>query len=195
MYGAELLRELKYHVLTAADAALWVDIWSGSLMFDDMAVPVFTRKRTLFPITTDAWIQPVSDEFGALSFKPATSEQAVGDPALWHGLDVFHQVICECEFINKKLAVADEFVRLHQKAQHAEAAQEAAYDAIGSVLSSEGSRPAELHQTAASEPVFRACAVVASALGIESRSPTTSGEDLTFEELVTAISLASSPAA
>jgi NHLM bacteriocin system ABC transporter ATP-binding protein len=160
-------------------------------MFDDMAVPVFTRKRTLFPVTTDAWIQPVSDEFGALSFKPATSEQAVGDPALWHGLDVFHQVICECEFINKKLAVADEFVRLHQKAQHAEAAQEAAYDAIGSVLSSEGTRPAELHQTAASEPVFRACAVVASALGIESRSPTTGGEDLTFEELVTAISLAS----
>jgi NHLM bacteriocin system ABC transporter ATP-binding protein len=174
-----------------ADTALWVDIWSGSVMFDDMAVPVFPRKRTLFPVTKDSWIQPVSDEFGALTIKPVTTEAAVADPALWHGLDVFHQVLCECEFINKKLAVADEFVRLQQKAQHAVAAEEAAYDAIGSVLSTEGARPREFMQTAASEPVLRACTLVGAALGMEVRNNPSAGEDLTFEELITAISGAS----
>jgi NHLM bacteriocin system ABC transporter ATP-binding protein len=178
------------HKATAADQTLWVDIWSGSVMYDDMAVPVFTHKRTLFPVTVDAWLQPVSDEFGPVAFTPAPTEKAIAEPSLWHGLDVFHQVLCECEFINKKLAVADEYVRLQQKASHAVAAQEAAYDAIGSVLSSEGGRPSDLHRTAATEPVLRACSMVGSALGFEVRAATTA-EELTFEETVLAISMAS----
>jgi NHLM bacteriocin system ABC transporter ATP-binding protein len=178
------------HKATAAEQTLWVDVWSGSVMFDDMAVPVFTHKRALFPVTVDSWLQPVSDEFGPVAFTPAPTEKAIAEPALWHGLDVFHQVLCECEFINKKLAVADEYVRLQQKASHAVAAQEAAYDAIGSVLSSEGGRPSDLHRTAASEPVLRACSLVGAALGFEVRGAT-SAEELTFEETVLAISLAS----
>lgn len=177
---------------TASQGVLWVDLWSGAVLFDDMATPVFPRKRTLFPMSPDTWIQPISDEFGSLFVKPIGTLEALGQPAMWHGLDVFHQVLCECEFVNKKLANVDEYVRLQQKAHHSEAAEAAAYDAIGSVLTSEGATPREFQQTASKEPVLRACALVGQALGIKVRAHPAAEEGLTYEELVTATASASS---
>ena len=42
--------------------------------------------------------------------------------------------LCQCEFINKRLALLDEFDRLDDKARQSDAAREAAMDAIGAVL-------------------------------------------------------------
>ena len=115
----------KNSTVTSADGVLWIDIASGSVLFDDMATPAFTRRTVPFPLTPHSWIQPMSDEFGALSVRPKRTAAVVADPAIWQGLDVFHAVICECEFIGKKLSAVDEYLRLQNKAQQSEAAREA----------------------------------------------------------------------
>ncbi|MEX2271270.1 MAG: NHLP bacteriocin export ABC transporter permease/ATPase subunit [Vicinamibacterales bacterium] len=176
---------------TSTSGILWIDIWSGSILFNDLATPVFQHKRTLFPVSPDTWIQPIGDEFGALLIRPVTTAAALRDSALWYGLEVFHQVLCECEFVGKKLATADEYVRLQQKSRHSEAAEAAAYDAIGSVMSTEGATPREFLQAAAREPVLQACAAVGQVLGIDVRAHPAADEGLTFEEQVAAVANAS----
>lgn len=176
---------------TSASGLVWVDIWSGSILFDDLATPVFQHKRALFPVTPDTWIQPISDEFGALMIRPIATPAALRDQGLWYGLEVFHQVLCECEFVSKKLAAADEYVRLQQKVRHSEAAEAAAYDAIGSVMSSEGATPREFQQATAQEPVLQACLALGHVLGIDVRPHPGAEEGMTFEEQVAAIANAS----
>ncbi len=176
---------------SAADGVVWLDTWSGGLLFDDMATPTFNGKRTLFPITPDSWVQPVGDEFGEVSLTPLSTERAVDRAALWDGLQVFHQVLCECEFLNKKLATVDEFIRLKDKAHHVDAAHEAAYDAIGAVLRTGASTPKEFLATGDSAPVVQACKLVGDALGMEVKANPEATEDLTYEEQIAAISSSS----
>ncbi|HEY8550559.1 MAG TPA: NHLP bacteriocin export ABC transporter permease/ATPase subunit [Vicinamibacterales bacterium] len=176
---------------TSADGVLWVDLWSGSVLFDDVSTLVFSRKRALFPITPDSWIRPLGEEFGDLRLQPIRTADAMKDAAFWFSLEVFHRALCECEFVNKKLANVDEFVRLQQKAHHQEAAEEAAYDAIGAVLRTEGDTPRELLDAVGSEPVVTACALVGHALGIEVKAHPGATDDLPYEDMVNAVATAS----
>ncbi len=171
----------------AAEGVVWTPIWSGSLLFDDMATPVFGAKQVLFPLTPDSWAEAVSDEFGELALEPVRTADALGAPGLWQGLAVFQQVLCECEFINKKLAVVDEFIRLEEKERYAEAARAAAYDAIGSVLRTEAASPREFLQTGSAEPVLSACRLVGAAMGIQVKPHPDANENLTYEEKLGAI--------
>ena len=148
---------------------VWVDLWSGSVLFDDVSTLVFPRKRAFFPITPDSWIRPLGDEFGELVLTPKKTTEVVADANFWLSLQVFHRALCECEFVNKKLANVDEYVRLQAKAHHKEAAEEAAYDAIGAVMRTESDTPRELLDAIGSEPVLKACALVGHAFGIEVR--------------------------
>ncbi|MDO8834893.1 MAG: NHLP bacteriocin export ABC transporter permease/ATPase subunit, partial [Vicinamibacterales bacterium] len=176
---------------TSSQGVVWVSVWNGSVLFVDMATPQFTHRVLPFPLTPDSWIQAVSDEFGPLNLEPMTTVQAMRETGFWNGLDAFHQVLCECEFVNKRLAAVDEYVRLEQKASRSEAAENAAYDAIGSVMSPEGGRPAEFLEAAAEQPILRACLAVGQVLGIEVRPYPGSSENFNYEEMVSAISSAS----
>ena len=176
---------------TSAAGVVWIDSWSGSLLFDDLATPVFSEKRVLLPVSPDSWIQPVSEEFGDLSLTPILTLDAITTPSVWLGLDVFHALLCECEFINKKLATVDEYVRLRQKAEISDKAREAAYDAIGSVLRSEAATPAGFIETGPTEPVLRACEVVGRTMGMTISAHLDDIEDLTYEEKIAAIARSS----
>jgi ATP-binding cassette subfamily C protein len=195
--GEPTLKAGEHKVLTkkekarSAEGVSWIDIWSGSVLFDGMATPTFTGKQVLFPVTPHSWVQPVGDEFGDLSLDPIPTDQALSHPAFWHGLGVFHQILCECEFINKKLAVVDEFIRLRDKAQYSEEAKEAAYDAIGSVLRAESVRPKEFLATGSPEPVLKACRLVGDILGLKCTAQFEADEELTFEEKIAVIARAS----
>ncbi len=114
----------------------------------------------------------------------ARAPRRAGDPRLWAGLDVFHRVLCECEFVNKKLAFVDEFQRLQSKAEQVERAQESAYAAIGSVLGGTGvwTRPSSVGVDAG--PILRACALVGEALGVPVRAHPEARDDLNFEDTV-----------
>jgi NHLM bacteriocin system ABC transporter ATP-binding protein len=182
--------------VSCPDGVLWVNIYSGSVLFDDIIVPAFARRHTLLPLTAHSWLQPVSEEFGELAFTPTTTAKAIGTAPLWQGLDVFHDVLCECQFLNKKLGLADEFVRLRQKAQYADASREAAYDVIGSVLRAEPATPKEFFATGSTEPVLRAAKIVGAAQGIEVRAHPGAAEDhatedMTYGERVNTIAIAS----
>ena len=176
---------------TSADGVVWVDLWSGSVLYDDVSTLVFPRKRAFFPITPDSWIRPLGDEFGELVLTPKKTNEVVADPTFWLSLQVFHRALCECEFVNKKLANVDEYVRLQAKAHHKEAAEEAAYDAIGAVMRTESDTPRELLDAVGSEPVLKACALVGHAFGIEVRGNPGATEDLAYEEQVAAIAASS----
>jgi ATP-binding cassette subfamily C protein len=182
--------------VTCPEGVLWVDIYSGSVLFDDIVVPAFARRHTLIPLTAASWMQPVSDEFGELSFTPVPTARVISTAPLWQGLDVFHDVLCECEFLNKKLGLADEFVRLRAKAQQADASREAAYDVIGSVLRAEPATPKEFYATGSTEPVLRAAKLVGLAQGMDVHAHPGSADedadaDMTYGERVNAIATAS----
>ena len=176
---------------TSAAGVVWVDLWSGSVLYDDVSTITFTRKRAFFPLTPDSWIRPLGDEFGDLHLDPKKTVEVLKDPAFWFSLEVFHRTICEGEFVNKKLANVDEFVRLKEKAQHRDAAEAAGYDAIGAVLRSGSDTLRELLDSVGSEPVVKACALVGLALGIEVRAHPGATGDLPYEETVAAVSSAS----
>jgi ATP-binding cassette subfamily C protein len=188
--GSELTLD-RTNKATSADGVVWVDLWSGSVLFDDVSTLVFPRKRAFFPITPDSWIRPLGDEFGDVVLTPKRTAEVVSDAAFWPSLQVFHRALCECEFVNKKLANVDEYVRLQAKAHHKEAAEEAAYDAIGAVMRTESDTPRELLDSIGSEPVLKACALVGHAADIAVRANPGATEDLAYEEQVAAVAASS----
>ncbi len=136
----------------------------------EMAQLSVDRKSLLFPLSQDSWVEAsnLSDRSTLLVSHRATS--VAEDPALWLGLNFFHKVLCQCEFINKKLAAVDEFHRLKSKAEYAQAARDAAYRDIAAVLQ----QPSEAKVGAVTvdeDPVLAAAKLVGDALGLAAAAP------------------------
>jgi|CXWL01.1.fsa_nt_gi ATP-binding cassette subfamily C protein len=170
----------------------WIVLPAARLLFDSMATLSHESEGVLFPLAPGSWLELVDGaEGGRFEAKPQSTDEGIADARLWAGLDVFHRLLCECEFLNKKLATVDEFNRLRSKAKQTEEAEEAGFGAIGSVLGGTGiwQRPAAVSTDP--EPVFRACVLVGQALGMPVRKHPDSREERSFEENVTAISTAS----
>ncbi len=151
--------------VSPGNAVLWVELPAERLLFDGMASLGRDLEGVFFPLGPTCWLELLSAD-QPLVTRPKKSADAAGDPRLWAGLDVFHRVLCECEFVNKRLAYVDEFQRLQRKAEQVEKAQESAYAAIGSVLGGTGVwlRPSALGVDAG--PILKACGLVGDALGL-----------------------------
>lgn len=169
---------------------LWVELPAERLLFDGMASLGRDLEGVLFPLGPTCWLELLSSEH-ELAVTPRGAGESAADPRLWAGLDVFHRVLCECEFVNKKLAFVDEFQRLQRKAEQVEQAQESAYAAIGSVLGGTGvwMRPSSLGVD--SGPILKACAVVGDALGIQVRPHPDARDEQSFEDALGGIAAAS----
>lgn len=169
---------------------VWVDSGnSGDLLFISMSEIAFDEGSGLFPATPDAWLESTATD---LEVKPASTADALRLGACFPGLEVFHRVLCECEFINKKLATVDEFNRLRSKAKQTEEARDAAYQDIGAVLSAPGEKRKERVEFGGdSEPVFQACRHVCADLGMEARKPPDPKADRTFEDNLALVAIAS----
>ncbi len=176
---------------TSPGDVVWVEIESGGVLFNDTATPIFTHRSVPFPITPASWIQPVSDEFGPLVVDPKRTTDLAGSPALWRGLDAFHALLCEVEFITKKLATVDEYLRLQDKAHQSDAARQSAYDAIGSVMTSEATTPREFLVQGDDAAILEAAKLVGEAIGVDVRPHPDRQEGATFEQQVLAIAAAS----
>lgn len=177
---------------TSADGVVWIDIASRGVLFDELVTPDFARRSAPFPVTPHSWVQPSSAEFGDTVVRPAPTPRLIAHPDLWYGLSIFHDVVCECEFLSKKLAALDEYERQLEKARHSQAAEKAGYEAIGAVIRGASDTPREFMGAAAAEPVLRACQLVGEALRIPVRQhPTADDEALSYEERVNAIASAS----
>jgi ATP-binding cassette subfamily C protein len=167
----------------AAKDVVWSPVADGAALFLGLSdVP----ESALFPIAREGWLE---SKVEGLALAPVATRAAITGPNLWEGLAAFHRVLCESEFLNKRLATVDEFNRLRSKAEHADQAREAAYQEIGGVLAKSGAAvEADLGDV---EPVYRACRLVCAALGMEARKPAEVRGERSFEENLQAVAIAS----
>lgn len=173
-----------------ADGVGWVELSGAPLLYVSMSslVPAEGR-RGLFPVTASTWIEPEVGITGPVPLRVRETADNLLDDALWEGLQHFHAVLCECEFINKRLAIVDEFERLRVKARQSEAARDAAYDAIGQVLA--GRTPqGSIGETSRMEPLLEAARLITEELGIAFEPPTLTGQETAFEDQLAAVAAA-----
>jgi NHLM bacteriocin system ABC transporter ATP-binding protein len=177
----------------AASGVVWIEAEPDALLYIGMATLPGDDAggACLFPLTPQSWIEPASDPGGHLGLDPRGTDRLLTElPTLWLGLDAFHRALCECEFINKRLAIVDEFDRLESKARQSDAAKEAAIDAIGSVLAGR-TEAITMAAVGSVKPLVEACRLVAAGLGLKVSAPGESKVERTFDEQVLAIASAS----
>ena len=178
----------------AAAGVAWIDVEPDVLLYIGMAtLPGDDAGGSCpFPLTPQSWLEPASDPGGHARSAPWSTDATCSDrrPALWQGLDAFHRALAECEFINKRLTIVDEFDRLESKARQSEAAKEAAMDAIGSVLAGK-TEDVVMAAVGSVKPLIEACRLVAASQGLKVSPPGESKVERTFDEQVLAIASAS----
>lgn len=176
-----------------AAGVTWIDAESDVLLYIGMAtLPGDDAGGScLFPLTPDVWVEPASEPGSPLVFEPRGTDGLIRQPAtLWQGLDAFHRALCECEFINKRLAIVDEYDRLQSKARQSDAAKEEAMDAIGAVLAGR-TEAITMAAVGSVKPLLEACRLVAATQGLKASAPGESKVERTFDEQVLAVASAS----
>jgi len=170
---------------------LWLEVERGDLLYIGMEDVSFGDGE-LFPLTPESWVE-ASNEFGVHTDLVARdSASVIGSAALWTGLALFHRMVCQCEFINKRLAVVDEFQRLKSKSAYSKVARDTAIQSLASVLRTEPITIAEVgEEEDAPDETFRAMKLVGEAQGIEVKLHPTLREDLNYEDRVGLIAKAS----
>lgn len=173
-----------------ADGVLWLDVEPDRFLYVGMTA-LTPEASVPFPLTPQTWLGLTgeAEESEALRGRPTSEMLAKGE--LWQGVDLFHQVLCECEFINKRLAVFDEYQRLQDKARQSQEALGAGLDAIGAVLAGKAPALGETSATSSVEPVLDACRLVAGSLGIKVKAPSEKAKDKPFEDHLASIAAAS----
>jgi len=198
----------------AIRGVLWVEVEQGDLLFIGMEqlsssgqtdAPGMVRQSSVvgfselfekarkgaarFPLTPDTWLEASNPRDVTTIIATHTATDSIGDDALWYGIEAFHRVLCQCEFINKKLATVDEFNRLKTKAEYSEAAREAAYREIAGVLEAKTTAAAEA--AAGADSTFEACRLVGDFQGMTIRDHPESNRQASFDARVAAIAKAS----
>jgi len=109
---------------------VWVSAEGETLLFVGMEAVLALEDNLRFPVSRQAW----SGMLKSVELRPVSTIKAMQDDALWPGLKLFHEAVCLSEFINKRLVLADEFLRLRDKDEFSNRAREEALGEIQSVL-------------------------------------------------------------
>lgn len=177
---------------TSGQGVIWIEIPSGVMLVNGTTMPVFNGERGIFPLSPLSTVTSMDISAGPLRLVPVVTTTAVAQPGFWDGFDAFHLVVCECEFVNKKLDAVDEFVRLGEKAERSDAAEVAAYSAIGSVMqpAAEGGEEAGGAPGSAG-PILAACRLIGQILGLRVRPHPAASDTLKYEDMVASVATAS----
>jgi len=217
--GGEDTELLNQQKARSNKGVLWLEVVDGNLLFIGMEELLFWQEKAkdqdlhhsiqvnledlfamaqesqasqvLFPVTTETWIEASNARNLTTKIKTYGAVEVVGDAAPWLGLDIFHEVLCQCEFINKKLAAVDEFNRLKSKAEYSTAAEEAAYREIAMVLEEPTREEAVLGPGEEVDPVFTACKIVGEPMGMKVVPHPEVPRDARFDDRVAAVAKAS----
>jgi NHLM bacteriocin system ABC transporter ATP-binding protein len=173
----------------AAAGVLWNEIETDLVLFIGMSTVHTDQSGLMLPLTPQGWLEPASEQ--PVSLLPKTTAEVMAAGKLWDGLDLFHQTLSECEFINKRLAVVDEFQRLDSKARQSDAARDAAYDAIGAVLAGKNAEAEELTPSSDAEPTLHCCRLIGRSLGMKIKEPVEARHARTFDDQLQAIASSS----
>jgi ATP-binding cassette subfamily C protein len=174
----------------ADESVVWVDVERGNLSYAGM-VALVPGRRTPFPLTPISWIELAGEGAEAIKLTGRSTADLAHSSSIWAALDLFHRTLCECEVVNKRRQTAEELERLESKSRHSEAAQEDAFEAIGSVLAGRGTSPERYVWKGPVEPVFDACRAAGQALGIAIEPARRSARERSLEEEILAIAAAS----
>lgn len=147
--------------IRAKKEVVWVPADGEVLLFIDMEAVMALEDNLYFPITRQAW----SSTLKKIDLKPISTRQALEKGVLWSGLSLYHESVCLCEFINKKLVLADEFLRLRDKEEYSAMAKQQALREVKSVLEKKdplflGSEDDEQVQSALKNELFAAIKLV-----------------------------------
>ncbi|BCW94077.1 MAG: hypothetical protein KatS3mg007_1971 [Thermoanaerobaculum sp.] len=158
----------------------WLEVVAGELLFvgweplqqaraqSGDLLEQLSRLRAVFPLATDTWMIAANPADQATVVRVHATAEAIATPAFWAGLASFHEIVCRCEFINKRLGLVDELHRLRVKAEHARAAGEEAEREIAGVMA-EGQEEAGHMAGPSRDPVLDAVRLVGEALGMSVR--------------------------
>ena len=97
----------------------------------------------------------------------------IAQATFWRGIDLFHEVLCQCEFINKKLRMVDEFNRIRLRESFGQRSKEIALREIASVLdeSASGRNGAVALDDDLGDPTLAVCKLIGEASGIRIVAP------------------------
>ena len=177
--------------IRAKRGAAWITIGKGDVSFIDLEDLLIAGEAVAFPVGPDSWLK--ADGETSLHVAPTAAALATNSAALWRGLDLFHETLCLCEFLNKKLIAVDEFNRLRSKADYQKAAKRSALHEIASVLDGDRARALPSGEAVeAEDPVLAACRLIGAALGVPVRGNLQNGKrDMTTKDRLAAIARAS----
>lgn len=166
--------------LRAGREVSWLEVTAGELLFvgweplqqariqSGDLLEQLSRLRAVFPLATDTWMVAANPAEHATVVRVHATEDAIVTPAFWAGLASFHEIVCRCEFINKRLGLVDELHRLRVRAEHAQAAGEEAQREIAGVMA-EGREEAARVAGPSRDPALDAVRLVGDAQGIPVR--------------------------
>lgn len=159
---------------------VWLEVTRGELLFvgwEPLAQPQgkegdilqqVSRLRSVFPLVADTWVLAANPGENPTLVRTFPTAEVLVLPALWAGLANFHELLCRCEFLNKRLGVVDQLHQLRVKAAHAQAAGELAEAEIAGVMA-EKREEARVVAGASRDPALDAIKLVGKALGLEIR--------------------------
>ena len=179
--------------LRAAAGVAWIETQPDALLYIGMETLAGDDdgQAAPFPLTPQTWVELTSDAAEALTVSSRDTASLVGEPAaLSRALGAFHRALCACEFVNKRLAILDEVVRIDDKGQQSEAARDSALDQIEAVLGNE-SHDVVMAAVGSVKPLLEACRLVGAWQGLKVSPAGESKVTRTFNEQVLAIAAAS----
>lgn len=192
---------------------VWLDVASGKVLFIGMEelildeggaqrdgrgdslglqrlIRAATAESALFPVSIRTWVEALVFGDPGTVVHALRGVDCVDRPEMWRGVEIFHRVVCQCEFINKRMSQVDELNRLKSKAEYADAARRQGLSDLASVLSGGEDRQAFSSKVGEDE-VFEAAKLVGQSLDMEVRRHPEGQREKTFEGRVGAIAKAS----
>src|SRR6516162_7625649 len=169
LVGGKQARLPRASVARAKKGIVWVQVMRGEALYLGMeGVSVTGEGVPILPISPETWIEAYDDNVLHSFLTP----MIIGQATFWRGIDLFHQVLCQCEFINKKLRMVDEFNRIRLRESFGQRSKEVALREIASVLDeSAAGKNGAAYGEELSDQTFAVCKLVGEALGIQIVAP------------------------
>ena len=157
------------NVARARKGLVWIQVMKGEALYLGMeAVSVTGDGASILPISTDTWIEAYDDSV----LHSFSTPLIIGQATFWRGIELFHQVLCQCEFINKKLRMVDEFNRIRLRESFGRRSKEIALREIASVLDESAvSKNGAALGDDLTDQTFAVCKLIGEASGIQIVAP------------------------
>jgi NHLM bacteriocin system ABC transporter ATP-binding protein len=157
---------LRGNIARARRGIVWVQVQRGEALFLGMeGVSLSGEGVPILPLSPDTWIESYDDNLLSCS----STQTCITQSTFWLELSLFHQVLCQCEFINKKLRIVDDFNRLRAREVSGLRSRDTALREIASVLEPVERDRSRLDPSA--NPLVVACQLVGEACGITVKTP------------------------